>query len=116
SRKIDVGGLQVVPGAKTFRWRGKYLPSMNVRETLEVHLNVFGSFNPVLPETYRQCQFLFLANGSPGLQLQVLEQVPGAKLVVASYTVEDFSLDRLRQIERTDLDRRLAEYRRMLSF
>ena len=38
---------------------------MNDRETLEVHLNVFGEFDPVLPETYRRCKFLFLANGSP---------------------------------------------------
>ena len=47
---IDTAGLQVVPGGKTFRWRGKYLPNMNDRETLEVHLNVFGKFDPVLPD------------------------------------------------------------------
>ena len=44
------------PAAKTFRWRGKYLPNMNDRETLEVHLNVFEHFDPVLPEAYRQLQ------------------------------------------------------------
>jgi sugar/nucleoside kinase (ribokinase family) len=82
-RQIDTAGLQVVPGKKTFRWRGKYLPNMNDRETLEVHLNVFGEFNPVLPEGFRRAQFLFLANGSPRLQLKVLEQVPGAQLAVA---------------------------------
>jgi cytidine kinase len=83
ARKIDTSGLQVVPGKKTFRWRGKYLPNMNDRETLEVHLNVFGEFDPVLPEDYRRAQFLFLANGSPRLQLKVLDQVPGARLRVA---------------------------------
>jgi sugar/nucleoside kinase (ribokinase family) len=83
ARDIDTSGLQVVPGAKTFRWRGKYLPNMNDRETLEVHLNVFGDFNPVLPAAFRQSRFLFLANGSPSLQLRVLEQVPGATLTVA---------------------------------
>ncbi len=82
-RRIDTSGLQVVPGKKTFRWRGKYLPNMNDRETLEVHLNVFGEFNPVLPEDYRRAQFLFLANGSPRLQLSVLDQTPGARLAVA---------------------------------
>ncbi len=82
-RRIDTSGLQVVPGKKTFRWRGKYLPNMNDRETLEVHLNVFGEFAPVLPEEYRRAQFLFLANGSPRLQLNVLDQVPGARLRVA---------------------------------
>jgi sugar/nucleoside kinase (ribokinase family) len=82
-RGIDTSGLHVVPGAKTFRWRGKYLPNMNDRETLEVHLNVFESFDPVLPEDYRRCRFLFLANGSPVIQHKVLDQVPDAVLRVA---------------------------------
>ncbi len=82
-RGIDTAGLDVVPGAETFRWKGKYLPNMNDRETLEVHLNVFGEFNPTLPEDYRRSKFLFLANGAPSVQLQVLDQVPGAVLSVA---------------------------------
>lgn len=82
-RGIDTSGLHVVPGARTFRWRGKYLPNMNDRETLEVHLNVFEHFDPVLPESYRRCPFLFLANGSPVVQMKVLDQVPGAVLTVA---------------------------------
>lgn len=81
-RGIDTAGLEVVAGAKTFRWRGKYLPNMNDRETLEVHLNVFNNFDPVLPESYRRCRFLFLANGSPLVQLRVLEQVKHASLAV----------------------------------
>jgi sugar/nucleoside kinase (ribokinase family) len=56
---------------------------MNDRETLEVHLNVFGTFKPVLPPSYRDCRFLFLANGSPTIQLQVVEQLPDAVLTVA---------------------------------
>ena len=83
TRRIDTSGLEVVPGAKTFRWRGKYLPNMNDRETLEVHLNVFGDFNPKLPEAFRSSRFVFLANGSPVLQMRVLEQVPDVELVVA---------------------------------
>lgn len=82
-RKIDAKGLHVVEGAKTFRWRGKYLPNMNDRETLEVHLNVFGDFDPVLSDEYRRAQFLFLANGSPRVQLKVMDQVVGARLTVA---------------------------------
>ncbi len=80
---IDTSGLTVVPGAKTFFWRGKYMPNMNDRETLEIELNVFGDFNPVLPADYRRCQYVFLANGSPVTQLKVLEQVADPKLVVA---------------------------------
>lgn len=83
SRRIDTAGLEVVAGAQTFRWRGKYQPNMNDRETLEVHLNVFGDFNPRIPEAFRGCRFLFLGNGSPRLQLQVLDQVPEAELRVA---------------------------------
>ena len=83
TRSIDTGGLQIVPNAKTFRWRGKYAPNMNDRETLEVHLNVFGDFKPVLPESYRQSEYLFLANGPPAVQRSVLSQLPKAKLKVA---------------------------------
>ena len=82
-RNIDTAGLQVVPGAKTFRWRGRYLPNMNDRETVDVRLNVFEHFDPVLPEDYRRAKFLFLANGSPSIQLKVLDQVKGAHLAVA---------------------------------
>lgn len=82
-RKIDTQGLHIVPGGKTFRWRGKYLPNMNDRETLEVHLNVFEDFNPMLPEEYKSCEFVFLANGSPLTQMKVLEQATRARLVVA---------------------------------
>jgi cytidine kinase len=83
SRKIDTSGLHVVKGGKTFRWTGKYLPNMNDRETLEVHLNVFGDFNPVLPEAYRHSKFVFLANGSPVTQMRTLEQVTNPVLTVA---------------------------------
>ncbi|MEX2113859.1 MAG: PfkB family carbohydrate kinase [Pirellulales bacterium] len=80
---IDTSGLTVVPGAKTFFWRGKYMPNMNDRETLEIQLNVFAEFEPRLPDEYRQCQYVFLANGSPVTQLKVLDQVVKPRLVVA---------------------------------
>lgn len=83
SRNIDTAGMQVVKGGKTFYWKGKYLANMNDRETLDLQLNVLADFKPDLPEAYRRCKFLFLANGSPKLQMQVLEQCPGASLVVA---------------------------------
>jgi len=83
SRNIDTAGLHVIPGAKTFRWRGKYLKNMNDRETLEVHLNVMEQFDPVLPDGFRRCPFLFLANGSTKTQLKVLDQCQAPSLVVA---------------------------------
>lgn len=82
SRDIDTSGLQVADG-KTFTWTGRYEPNMNDRETLDVQLNVFGEFNPVLSEKFRRTQYAFLANGVPALQLKVLDQVPGCRLAVA---------------------------------
>ena len=83
AKGIDTSGLQTIPGGKTFRWRGRYLPNMNDRETLEVHLNVFGEFQPKLNGTHRDCRFLFLGNASPAVQLNVLEQATAAELTVA---------------------------------
>jgi sugar/nucleoside kinase (ribokinase family) len=83
SRGINTAGLQVVPGSKTFRWKGKYMPNMNDRETLEIHLNVFGDFDPKVPANCRDAKLLFLANGSPKIQARVLDQVPNATLKVA---------------------------------
>jgi cytidine kinase len=83
SRNVDTSGLQVIPGGKTFRWRGKYQPNMNDRDTLEVHLNVLEQFNPVLPAKFTQSQYVFLANDSPKNQMKVLEQATSRKLAVA---------------------------------
>ena len=82
-RKIDTSGLVVEPGGSTFRWRGKYEGDMNMAETLEVHLNVLGTFNPDLPGPFVDTPFVFLANGSPAMQLRVLRQATSRKLAVA---------------------------------
>ena len=80
---IDTSGLQIIPGGKTFRWRGRYLPNMNDRETIEVHLNVLDEFQPKLDASHQDCRFLFLGNASPAVQLNVLEQAKNAELTVA---------------------------------
>jgi sugar/nucleoside kinase (ribokinase family) len=82
SRQIDTAGLVTRPG-KTFRWRGRYFDDMNKRETVEVHLNVFDDFDPVLPDAFRDSTHVFLANGSPVVQAKVLSQVARPKLVLA---------------------------------
>lgn len=82
-RGIDTAGLQIIPGGKTFYWKGKYLSNMNDRETLEIDLNVFGSFDPKLPTSFKESPFVFLANSAPAVQLKVLEQVTKPKLVFA---------------------------------
>jgi cytidine kinase len=98
SRGIDTSGLQVVAGGKTFRWSGRYLQDMNQRETLDVQLNVLGECSPVLPEHYRRCPFIFLANGSTVGQLKILDQCPGATLTVAD------TMDLWIRTERPQLD------------
>jgi sugar/nucleoside kinase (ribokinase family) len=80
---IDTSGLQIIPGGKTFRWRGRYLPNMNDRETIVVHLNVLDEFQPKLGASHQDCRFLFLGNASPAVQLNVLEQAKNAELTVA---------------------------------
>jgi sugar/nucleoside kinase (ribokinase family) len=80
-RKINLEGLSVSPG-KTFRWSGKYLAeNLNDAITLDTQLNVFADFKPVLPESYRNADLLFLANIHPALQLEVLNQVSCPKFV-----------------------------------
>lgn len=79
-RGVDLAGIQILPG-KTFRWGGKYFDNMNMRETLFTDLNVFEQFDPVLPEQYRDSEYVFLANIQPDLQLNVLKQVEQPKFV-----------------------------------
>jgi cytidine kinase len=82
-RRIDLRGLKTEPGKETFRWHGRYKPNMNDRETLEVQLNVFGEFDPVVPEAYRDARFVFLANAVPVVQQKVLSQVRDPYFVMA---------------------------------
>lgn len=79
-RGIDLEGLEQAPG-RTFRWRGEYSYQLNEAKTLDTELNVFQSFRPNLPTSYRTASFVFLANIDPSLQLDVLNQVDRPKLV-----------------------------------
>lgn len=78
---VDTEGLQVKEG-QTFRWSGVYEKNMDHRRTLSTELNVFASFSPELPASYRSAPYLFLANISPELQLHVLDQVRKPKFVL----------------------------------
>ncbi|MBI3089907.1 MAG: sugar kinase [Candidatus Tectomicrobia bacterium] len=80
SRDIHLEGLSAVRG-KTFRWRGEYGYDLNEAHTLETRLNVFETFEPVLPESYRKATYVFLANIDPELQSRVLDQVISPTMV-----------------------------------
>ena len=76
---LDLSGLEIAEG-KTFRWEGSYHGDMGVAETHDTHLNVFGDFNPKVPESSTEPTVLFCANLVPALQAQVLKQAHGTRL------------------------------------
>jgi len=80
SRGVDLSGLKLQPG-RTGRWAGRYHEDMNVRDTLDLQLNVFADFQPVLPTGYRDSRYVFLANIDPQLQQSVLDQLSAPGLV-----------------------------------
>jgi sugar/nucleoside kinase (ribokinase family) len=80
---VDLKGLQIKKGEKSFFWKGRYHNDMNSRDTLVTELNVLGSFDPIVPESYKDCEFLMLGNLMPQVQQKVLQQLPKRpKLVV----------------------------------
>ena len=79
---VDLEGLQTAEG-ETFRWTGVYEKNMDNRQTICTELNVFASFMPILPPSYQNAGFVFLANISPQLQLHVLEQTKNPRFVLA---------------------------------
>ncbi|RKY24441.1 MAG: sugar kinase [Planctomycetota bacterium] len=80
---IDMGGLEVRAGSKTFRWHGKYQDDVNQRDTISVDLNVLAERGPVIPQNFRDSKYVFLANTHPGLQMELLGQCERPGLVVA---------------------------------
>ncbi len=72
---VNTEGLQVLEDQKTFFWAGKYHNDMNTRDTLVTELNVLERFNPIVPDSYQDCDFLMLGNLVPAVQQQVLAQL-----------------------------------------
>ncbi|MBP8792608.1 MAG: bifunctional hydroxymethylpyrimidine kinase/phosphomethylpyrimidine kinase [Lutibacter sp.] len=75
SRNIDTEGIEIVAGGKTFFWKGKYHNDLNSRDTLITDLNVLANFNPVVPEDFKNSEFLMLGNLHPSVQLSVINQL-----------------------------------------
>jgi len=74
SKEINIEGLQIKDGEKSFFWSGKYHNDMNSRDTLITELNVLENFDPIIPESYQDCEYLFLGNLTPQIQLKTLER------------------------------------------
>jgi sugar/nucleoside kinase (ribokinase family) len=79
--EIDTADLEVVPEGRTFFWSGRYDFDLNTAHTLDTQLNVFADFRPKLSDASRQARLVFLGNIQPDLQIEVREQVAGARLV-----------------------------------
>lgn len=107
ARGIDLQGLQVKAGEKSFFWAGRYSENLNHRDTLDTQLNVLADFDPVLPEAFRRPNYLMLGNLTPVVQMRVLEQLERPPRLVAMDTMNfwmDTALNELREvIARVDL-------------
>ena len=80
---IDTEGLQIKKGEKSFFWSGKYHNDMNSRDTLITELNVLADFDPIIPESYQDCEFLMLGNLTPQVQQTVIKRLRNRpKLIV----------------------------------
>lgn len=100
-RGIDLEGLQIKKGEKSFFWSGKYHYDMNTRDTLVTDLNVLEKFNPVLPDAYQGSDFLMLGNLSPDVQMRVIEQLVDRPKLVVLDTMNfwmDIALDKLKEV------------------
>jgi sugar/nucleoside kinase (ribokinase family) len=82
-RNIDISGLEVVKGGKTFFWSGRYHNDLNTRDTLDTQLNVLADFQPKVPQDYKNADVVMLGNLHPIVQSSVLDQMETKpKLVV----------------------------------
>jgi sugar/nucleoside kinase (ribokinase family) len=95
---VNTEGLQIKQGEKSFFWSGRYFNDMNSRETLQTDLNVLGSFDPIIPESYQDCEYLMLGNLAPQVQRTVLERLRNRPKLVVMDTMNfwmDIALDEL---------------------
>lgn len=101
ARGVCADGIEIVKGEKSFFWSGKYHMDMNSRDTLVTELNVLEKFNPVLPNSYKNTDFLMLGNIDPALQLKVIEQMDSKPKLVILDTMNfwmDIALDKLKEV------------------
>lgn len=101
NRGVNTEGLQIKKGEKSFFWSGKYHNDMNSRDTLATDLNVLADFDPVIPESYQDCEFLMLGNLSPSVQLAVLDRLNNRPKLVVMDTMNfwmDIAMDELMQV------------------
>lgn len=104
-RGIDTTGIEHAEGL-SFHWTGSYVNSLNEAQTLGTDLNVFQTFEPKIPESYKDSEYLFLANIDPVLQARVRSQMPKVKMVCGdtmNYWIADHAANLAKVLRELDV-------------
>lgn len=100
-RGIALDGLEIKQDEKSFFWSGKYHYDLNSRDTLVTELNVLADFQPVVPESYQDCEYLMLGNLDPNVQMSVIKQLKKRPKLVVLDTMNfwmDVALEPLKEV------------------
>ena len=100
-RGINTEGLQIKEGEKTFFWSGKYHQDMNTRDTIDTQLNVLESFDPIVPNSYQDCDILMLGNLTPSVQMKVIQQIETRPKLIVLDTMNfwmEIAMDDLKEV------------------
>lgn len=98
---VNTDGIEIKKGGKSFFWSGKYHLDMNSRDTLATELNVLTEFDPVLPDAYKNADFLMLGNIEPTLQLKVIQQMEKRPKLIIMDTMNFWMDNTLEQLMET---------------
>ncbi len=101
AKNINTDGIEIIEDGKTFFWKGKYHNDLNTRDTLITDLNVLADFNPVVPQEFKDSDFLMLGNLHPAVQMSVIKQIPVRPKLVVLDTMNfwmDNTLDELMEV------------------
>ena len=101
ARGVSMEGLQIKEGQKSFYWAGRYHDNMNSRDTLVTELNVLADFDPVLPESYKDTEYVMLGNLTPEVQMRVIQQMNQRPKLIVLDTMNfwmDVALDSLKKV------------------
>ncbi len=107
ARGVNLDGLEIVKGGKSFFWEGKYYNNLNSRDTVTTDLNVLADFNPILPQAAKSAKYVMLGNLTPAVQSRVLDQLDGTQKLISLDTMNfwmDIAMEELKAvIKRVDL-------------
>jgi sugar/nucleoside kinase (ribokinase family) len=101
ARGVNMEGLEIVPDKKSFFWAGKYHENMNQRDTITTDLNVLADFDPTLPDSYKDSQYIMLGNLTPEIQMKVINELSSDPALIVMDTMNfwmDIAMDALKKV------------------